>query len=110
MQSVILAGMTLLARVGLVTSQGMRDKRKYAIVMAFVAAAILTPPDVISQIGLAVPTIALYEISIIAVKMIEKNRGDEEVSDDDDDEPDTDGDDVAEDGDEDKKPDDQQTT
>ena len=102
--------MTLLARVGLVTSQGMRDKRKYAIVMAFVAAAILTPPDVISQIGLAVPTIALYEISIIAVKMIEKNRGDEEVSDDDDDEPDTDGDDVAEDGDEDKKPDDQQTT
>ena len=81
--------MTLLARVGL---------------------AILTPPDVISQIGLAVPTIALYEISIIAVKMIEKNRGDEEVSDDDDDEPDTDGDDVAEDGDEDKKPDDQQTT
>ncbi|HBT42786.1 MAG TPA: twin-arginine translocase subunit TatC, partial [Rhodospirillaceae bacterium] len=43
---------TLLARIGIVNSKGLRAKRKYAIVIAFVAAAILTPPDVISQIGL----------------------------------------------------------
>ncbi len=66
--------MTLLGRVGMVTSEGMKSKRKYAIVLAFVAAAILTPPDVISQIGLAIPTIALYEISIIAVRMVERKR------------------------------------
>ena len=66
--------MTLLARVGMVTSEGMRSKRKYAIVIAFIAAAILTPPDVISQIGLAVPTILLYEISIYAVRFVERKR------------------------------------
>lgn len=92
--------MTLLARVGLVTAKGMREKRKYAVVLAFVAAAILTPPDVISQIGLAVPTILLYEISIIAVGMIEKKR-DEPVEDD---EPEDD-DDAAEKADDDKSSD-----
>ena len=80
--------MTLLGRVGMVTSKGMKKKRKYAIVLAFVAAAILTPPDVISQIGLALPTMLLYEISIISVKIVEKKRGDvdEDEEDDDDDE------------------------
>ncbi len=68
--------MTLLARIGMVTSKGMREKRKYAIVCAFVAAAILTPPDVISQIGLAIPTMLLYEISIFSVQIVEKKRGD----------------------------------
>ena len=76
--------MTLLARVGLIGSKGMKAKRKYAIVLAFVAAAILTPPDVISQIGLAVPTILLYEISIISVSIIEKKRGDMDDEEDDD--------------------------
>ncbi|NQV82660.1 MAG: twin-arginine translocase subunit TatC [Rhodospirillales bacterium] len=76
--------MTLLGRVGLVTSKGMREKRKYAIVLAFVAAAILTPPDVISQIGLALPTMLLYEISIISVQMIEKKRGDVDEDEDED--------------------------
>ncbi len=76
--------MSLLGKVGLATSKGMKEKRKYAIVMAFVAAAILTPPDPISQIGLALPTILLYEISIICVRMIEKKRGDVESEDDDD--------------------------
>jgi sec-independent protein translocase protein TatC len=66
--------LTLLARVGLVTAKGLAEKRKYAIVIAFVVAAILTPPDVISQIGLAVPTLLLYEISIVAVRLVEKSR------------------------------------
>jgi sec-independent protein translocase protein TatC len=66
--------MTLLARAGIVTAEVLARKRRYAIVAAFVAAAILTPPDVISQIGLAVPTIILYEVSIVAVRMIEKKR------------------------------------
>ena len=65
---------TLLARAGLVTTAGLADKRKYAIVAAFVAAAILTPPDPVSQIGLALPTILLYEIAIWAARMVERQR------------------------------------
>ncbi len=71
---------TLLGRAGLISSTGMKSKRRYAIVLAFVAAAILTPPDVISQIGLAIPTIILYEISIYAVRMIERAREREETA------------------------------
>ncbi|MGJ3259030.1 MAG: twin-arginine translocase subunit TatC [Rhodospirillales bacterium] len=66
--------LTLMARAGLVTADGLAAKRKYAIVCAFVAAAILTPPDPISQIGLAVPIILLYEISIFAARFAEKKR------------------------------------
>ncbi len=65
---------TLLARAGLATSEGLREKRKYAIVIAFVAAAILTPPDPVSQIGLAIPTILLYEVSIFMARLVEKER------------------------------------
>ncbi|MCI5073789.1 twin-arginine translocase subunit TatC [Oricola sp.] len=65
---------TLLARAGIVSVQGLVDKRKYAIVFAFVAAAILTPPDPLTQIGLAVPTILLYELSILSARQIEKQR------------------------------------
>ena len=65
---------TLLARVGLLSSQGLVDKRKWAIVIAFVVAAILTPPDPVSQIGLAVPTIILYEVAIWAARMVERKR------------------------------------
>jgi len=68
---------TLMARVGLLTSAGLRDKRKWAIVAAFVAAAVLTPPDPISQIGLALPTILLYELGIIAARMVEKKKAEE---------------------------------
>jgi len=86
--------MTLLGRIGMVSSKGMKEKRKYAVVLAFVAAAVLTPPDPISQIGLALPTILLYEISIISVRMIEKKRGDDEIEDDDDDDESDDGSDL----------------
>ena len=65
---------TLMARVGLISSQGLADKRKYAIVAAFVAAAILTPPDPVSQIGLALPTILLYEIGIYCARLVERQR------------------------------------
>ncbi|HIC28526.1 MAG TPA: twin-arginine translocase subunit TatC, partial [Rhodospirillales bacterium] len=87
--------MTLLGRVGMVTSKGMKEKRKYAIVLAFVAAAILTPPDVISQIGLALPTMLLYEISIISVKIVEKKRGDVDEDEEDDDDEDEEEEDVV---------------
>jgi sec-independent protein translocase protein TatC len=63
--------LTLLAKVGIVTSKGLRRYRRYAWVGMFVVAAILAPPDIITQTGLAVPLIALYEISIIAAKMVE---------------------------------------
>ncbi len=65
---------TLLARAGLATADGMAEKRKYAIVAAFVVAAVLTPPDPVSQIGLALPTILLYEIGIYCARMVEKAR------------------------------------
>ena len=70
--------LTLLARVGLTSAEGLRTKRKYAVVIAFLAAAILTPPDPISQIGLALPTIILYEISILAVRFVERRRAEAE--------------------------------
>lgn len=66
--------LTLLARAGLATSDGMRKKRRYAIVSAFVAAAILTPPDPLSQIGLALPIILLYEISIWCAVLVERGK------------------------------------
>ena len=66
--------LTLLARAGIVTADGLASKRRYAIVGLFVIAAVLTPPDIISQIGLAIPGIALYEISIFIARLMEKKR------------------------------------
>ncbi len=63
--------MSLLARAGLVSAEGMRKKRKYAIVCVFSIAAILTPPDIISQIGLGIPILILYEISIYLAILME---------------------------------------
>ncbi|MFI0843166.1 twin-arginine translocase subunit TatC [Mesorhizobium sp. IMUNJ 23232] len=71
---------TLMARVGLLTSQGLKEKRKWAIVLAFIVAAVLTPPDPMSQIGLAVPTIILYEVSIWAARFVEKKREEEKLA------------------------------
>ena len=68
---------TLLARVGIITSQGLKEKRKWAIVIAFIVAAILTPPDPMSQLGLAIPTILLYEVSIWTARLIERKRDEE---------------------------------
>jgi sec-independent protein translocase protein TatC len=72
--------LTLLARVGIITSQTLKSGRRYAIVLAFVAAAVLTPPDVISQVALAIPTILLYEASIFSVRLVEKRRAAEEAA------------------------------
>ncbi|WP_213271788.1 twin-arginine translocase subunit TatC [Hyphomonas sp.] len=64
--------LTLLARIGIVTSQGLGKGRKYAIVGILAFAALFTPPDAISQLMLAIPVYLLYEISIFCVRMIEK--------------------------------------
>ena len=65
---------TLLARTGMASSTGLRDKRKYAIVAVFVLAAVITPPDPFSQLGLALPLILLYEIAIVCARMVERSR------------------------------------
>ncbi len=63
--------LTLLAKVGIITSRGLKRYRRYAYVGMFVIAAVLAPPDVITQCGLALPLIILYEVSIISSRMVE---------------------------------------
>ena len=64
--------LNLLARIGVVNSNYLKNRRRYVIVIIFTLAAILTPPDPITQIGLAIPLLLLYELSIITVKFTEK--------------------------------------
>jgi sec-independent protein translocase protein TatC len=78
--------LTLMAKVGLVTSKGLAKKRKYAVVIVFGVAAVLTPPDIISQVGLAIPILLLYEISIVLARMVERKRAEEDAEDEADDE------------------------
>jgi sec-independent protein translocase protein TatC len=66
--------LTLLGKIGIITSQTLKEKRRYFIVGAFVIAAVLTPPDIISQFSLAVPLMLLYELSIWSVKMVEDKK------------------------------------
>ena len=66
--------LSLLARVGFVDSDYLKKRRKYVIVIIFAVAAILTPPDPITQIGLGIPLLILYELSILSVKIIEKKK------------------------------------
>lgn len=69
--------LTLLARAGFIDAAWLVAKRKYAIVAVFAIAAVLTPPDVISQFALAVPTLLLYEVSILVVRMVEKKKAEQ---------------------------------
>ncbi len=66
--------LTLLGRVGIITSDQLKSKRRYAIVGVFVIAAVLTPPDVLSQMSLAIPLLLLFEGSIWSVRMVEKRK------------------------------------
>ena len=64
--------LSLLARIGVIDSKFLKERRKYVVVIIFASAALLTPPDPITQIGLAIPLLILYELSIFSVKIIEK--------------------------------------
>lgn len=72
--------LTLLGQAGIVSSQFLKEKRRYAIVFVFVVAAVLTPPDVISQLMLAVPMLLLYELSVFAVRHVEKKRDEKKAA------------------------------
>jgi sec-independent protein translocase protein TatC len=66
--------MVICAVLGIITSEALRKRRRIAIVINFIIAAIFTPPDVLSQIGLAIPLLLLYEVSIILCKFVENKR------------------------------------
>ena len=68
--------LSLLARVGFIDSQYLIKRRKYVIIIIFAVAAILTPPDPITQIGLGIPLLILYELSILSVRILEKRKKD----------------------------------
>ena len=71
--------LNLLARIGVVNSEYLKTRRRYVIVIIFALAAILTPPDPITQVGLAIPLLLLYELSIFTVKFIEKKKEKEDL-------------------------------
>jgi sec-independent protein translocase protein TatC len=73
--------LTLLGRIGIVTSDQLKSHRRYAIVGVVVLAAIFTPPDPFSQLGLAIPMIGLYELAIYSVRAVEKRREEAQAAD-----------------------------
>jgi sec-independent protein translocase protein TatC len=70
---------TFMARLGLVSIEFLKKNRKYAILLFFVGAALLTPPDVITQVMMALPLMLLYEISIIGARVFGKKRREEDT-------------------------------
>lgn len=71
--------LTLLASIELVGSDNLKTWRKYAFVAVLLVAAFLTPPDPVSQLGLALPLLLLYEVSILSVRMVERRRAEREA-------------------------------
>lgn len=85
--------LTFLAKLGIVSVDFLKKNRKYALLLFFVGAAILTPPDVVTQIMMALPLMVLYEISIVGARLFGKKKPEEDTSEDDtpeDDKPDED--------------------
>jgi sec-independent protein translocase protein TatC len=72
--------LSILGKVGIVSSKALREMRRYAIVGLFALAAIFTPPDAISMLALAVPLVLLYEISIFSVRMIERGKAKDDAA------------------------------
>jgi len=74
---------TFLSKMGLVTVDFLKKNRKYALLLFFAGAAILTPPDVVTQIMMALPLMILYEISIIGARIFGKKKSTENEKSDD---------------------------
>jgi sec-independent protein translocase protein TatC len=72
--------LALLGRVGIITSAQLRSVRRYAIVGMTALAALLTPPDIFSMLSLLVPLVALYEVSVLLVWLIERERTKKEAA------------------------------
>ena len=72
--------LSLLGKVGIVSVKALKDMRRYAYVGLFAVAAVFTPPDAFSMLSLAFPLVALYEVSVFSVMMIERNRKKEEAA------------------------------
>jgi sec-independent protein translocase protein TatC len=72
--------LTLMGQVGIIDSKFLAERRRYAIVLVFVAAAVLTPPDVISQLSLAIPMLLLYEASVWSVRLMERKRAKDDAA------------------------------
>ncbi len=72
--------LVLLARVGVISADTLREKRRYAIIMVFIFAAVVTPPDVVSQLSLAFPMLILYEASVIGARIVGKKKEEENAA------------------------------